>query len=159
LSNKVEQRLQWRRDKVRELSVKGLNQRQIASILKVGLTSVNEDLQYLRLQAKDNITKYVNEYLPAEYENCLEGLNNILTEAWRMSLDGEKREKIQALSLAKECYAMKLDLLSSATVTDRAVRFVDRNRDRGSEFKGIKSRLCVHRSKVGIFDLCSHHMI
>ena len=96
LSNKVEQRLQWRRDKVRELSVKGLNQRQIASISKVGLTSVNEDLQYLRLQAKDNITEYVNEYLPVEYENCLEGLNNILTEGWRMSLDGEKREKIQA---------------------------------------------------------------
>jgi hypothetical protein len=26
---------------------------------------------------------------------------------------------------------MKLDLLSSATVVDRAVKFVDRNRDRG----------------------------
>jgi hypothetical protein len=44
-----------------------------------------------------------------------------------MSLNGEKRERMQALSLAKECYAMKLDLLSSATVIDRAVKFVDRN--------------------------------
>ena len=46
LSTRIEQRLQWRRDKVRELSVKGHNQRQIASILRVGLGSVNEDLQY-----------------------------------------------------------------------------------------------------------------
>jgi hypothetical protein len=35
---------------------------------------------------------------------------------------------MQALTLAKECYAMKLELLSSATVVDRAVRFVDRRR-------------------------------
>jgi hypothetical protein len=128
LSTKVEQRLQWRRDKVRELSVKGYTQRQIASILKVNLTSVNEDLQYLRQQSKQNISRYIDEYLPAEYENCLDGLNNILTEAWQMSLSGEKRERMQALTLAKECYAMKLDLLSSATVIDRAVKFVDNHR-------------------------------
>jgi len=134
LSTKVEQRLQWRRDKVRELSVKGYTQRQIASILKVNLTSVNEDLQYLRQQAKQNITKYINDYLPAEYENCLDGLNNILTEAWQMSLSGEKRERMQALTLAKECYSMKLDLLSSATVIDRAVKFVENhNRSRGRD--------------------------
>jgi len=36
----------------------------------------------------------------------------------------DKREKIQALSLAKECYAMKLDLLTNATVVDDAIRFV-----------------------------------
>jgi hypothetical protein len=120
--------LQWRRDKVRELSVKGYTQRQIASILKVGLASVNEDLHHLRQQAKQKITKYIDEYLPAEYDNCLDGLNNILTMAWHMSLDGEKRERMQALTLAKECYAMKLDLLSSATVIDRAVKFVDRHR-------------------------------
>jgi hypothetical protein len=128
LSTKVEQRLHWRRENVRELSVKGHNQRQIANILKVGLASVNEDLQYLRQQATMNIRHYIDEYLPAEYENCLDGLNNIMVEAWQMSLDGEKRERMQALSLAKECYAMKLDLLSSATVVGRAVKFVDRNR-------------------------------
>ena len=45
-----------------------------------------------------------------------------------LDTDSDKRERIQALSLAKECYAMKLDLLSSATVVQRAVDFVDRNR-------------------------------
>jgi hypothetical protein len=130
LSTKVEQRLQWRRDKVRELSVKGHNQRQIATILKVGLASVNEDLQYLRRQAKDNISRYIEEYLPAEYENCLDGLNDILQEAWTISkdIDSDKRGRIHALTLAKECYGMKLDLLSSASVIDRAVKFIVRHR-------------------------------
>jgi predicted transcriptional regulator len=126
-----EQRLNWRRDKVRELSVKGYTQRRIADMLKVSLTLVNEDLQHLRLKAKENISMYIEDYLPVEYENCLDGLNNILTEAWNMTTDtsSDKRERMQALSLAKECYAMKLDLLSSATVLDRAVKFVDRHRN------------------------------
>jgi hypothetical protein len=36
----------------------------------------------------------------------------------------DKREKIQALSLVKECYSMKLDLLTNATVIDDAITFV-----------------------------------
>jgi hypothetical protein len=35
-----------------------------------------------------------------------------------------KEKKIQALYLAKECYSMKLDLLTNATVVDDAIRFV-----------------------------------
>jgi hypothetical protein len=33
-------------------------------------------------------------------------------------------EKIQALSLAKECYSMKLDLLTNATIVEDAIRSV-----------------------------------
>jgi hypothetical protein len=36
----------------------------------------------------------------------------------------DNKEKIQALSLANECYSMKLDLLTNATVVDDAIRFV-----------------------------------
>jgi hypothetical protein len=44
-------------------------------------------------------------------------LNAITKEAWNTAVNTEdKREKIQALSLAKECYSMKLDLLTNATV-------------------------------------------
>jgi hypothetical protein len=53
------------------------------------------------------------------------GLNSILTEAWNTSHQAQdKREKLQALSLAKECYCMKLELLTCATVVDDAIRFV-----------------------------------
>jgi hypothetical protein len=46
---------------------------------------VCQDVAYLRQQAKENITRYIDERLPEEYERCLIGLNNILKEAWRMS--------------------------------------------------------------------------
>jgi hypothetical protein len=81
----------------------------------------------LRQQAKENITRYVDERLPEECEKCLVvGLNNVLKEAWAMSQtdDNAKGDKIKALALAKECYAMKLELLTNATVVDDAIRFV-----------------------------------
>src|SRR4026208_19714 len=120
-----EQQVQWRRDKVQELCSKGYSQREISQVLQVGLATVNRDISYLRDQAKANIKKYIDERLPEEYEKCLVGLNAITKEAWNTAANTEdKREKIQALSLAKECYSMKLDLLTNATVVDDAIRFV-----------------------------------
>ena len=53
------------------------------------------------------------------------GLTAITKEAWNTAQNTEdKREKIQALSLAKDCYSMKLDLLTNATVVDDAIKFV-----------------------------------
>jgi hypothetical protein len=89
---------------------------------------------FLRQKAKENIREYLNERLPDEYERCMAGINSILKEAWITSQNTEdKREKIQALSLAKECYSMKLDLLTNATVVDDAIRFVSSNVSKDKE--------------------------
>ena len=118
-------RIEWRRSKVQELSSKGHSQREIAQMLQVSNGTVNKDLSILRQQAKDNMKKYIDERLPEEYEKCLVGLTAITKEAWNTAANTEdKREKIQALSLAKECYSMKLDLLTNATVVDDAIKFV-----------------------------------
>jgi hypothetical protein len=88
-------------------------------VLQIGLAIVNRDISYIRNQAKTNIKKYIDERLPEEYEKCLVGLNAITKEAWNTGQNTEdKREKIQALSLAKEC------LLTNATVVDDDIRFV-----------------------------------
>jgi predicted transcriptional regulator len=127
---KERDRIDWRRSKVQELSSQGHSQREIAQILQVSNGTVNKDLFILRQQAKENIKRYIDERLPEEYEKCLVGLNAITKEAWNTAANTEdKREKIQALSLAKECYSMKLDLLTNATVVDDAIRFVSRSRE------------------------------
>src|SRR5215212_8148063 len=119
------QQAQWRRDKVQELCSKGYSQREISQTLQVGLATVNRDISYLRNQAKTNIKSYIDERLPEEYEKCLVGLNAITKEAWNTAHNTEdKREKIQALPLAKECYSMKLELLTNATVVDDAIRLI-----------------------------------
>ena len=117
----------WRKNQVLDLSSKGLSQADIARTLQVNESTISRDISSLNTQAKNNIRKYIDEHLPREYEKCLVGLTSILKEAWITAAKTEdKREKLQALSLAKECYAMKLELLTNATVVDDAIRFVSR---------------------------------
>jgi predicted transcriptional regulator len=123
--------LEWRRNTVQELASQGYNQSEISRILQISQPTINRDITYLRQQAKTNIKKYIDERLPEEYEKCLVGLTAITKEAWNTAHDPEyKREKIQALSLAKECYSMKLDLLTDATVVDDAIRFVSSHKSK-----------------------------
>ena len=125
LSTAVNSSLEWRRNKVQELASQGHNQSEISRILQISQPTINRDITYLRQQAEDNIKKYIDERLPEEYEKCLVGLTAITKEAWNTAQNtADKREKIQALSLAKDCYSMKLDLLTNATVVDDAIRFV-----------------------------------
>jgi predicted transcriptional regulator len=127
MNNSVE----WRRNKVQELASQGYNQSEISRILQISQPTINRDITYLRQQAKSNIKRYIDERLPEEYEKCLVGLNAITKEAWNTAYNTEdKREKIQALSLAKECYSMKMDLLTNATVVDDAIRFVSSNKSK-----------------------------
>ncbi len=117
--------VEWRRAKVLELLSKGDSQSEIAKVLQVDLSIIGRDVYFLRQQAKHNIKRYIDERLPEEYEKCLVGLTMITKEAWNTSQQAQdRREKIQALSLAKDCYSMKLDLLTNATVVDDAIRFV-----------------------------------
>jgi predicted transcriptional regulator len=131
--------VEWRRRNVFELSSKGLSQLEIAKTLQISESTISRDLDYLKQQSKENIRKYIDERLPEEYEKCLVGLTAILREAWNTSQQTEdRREKIQALSLAKECYSLKLDLLTNATVVDDAIRIVaekSKEKDREEQVK------------------------
>jgi hypothetical protein len=123
--NQKKDSIEWRRSKVQELIVKVYNHYEIASTLQISRPTITKDIQYLRECARQNIKRYIDEGLPEEYEKCLVGLNAIIKEAWNTAQQTEdKREKVQALSLAKECYSMKLELLTNATVVDDAIRFV-----------------------------------
>ena len=118
-----------RREKVLELTAKGYSQRQIESMLNISHGTVNNDQTFLRQQAKINIQRHIDERLPEEYEKCLVGINAINKEAWTISQNAEdNREKISALALAKECYSMKLDLLTNAELVSNAAKFVEKHK-------------------------------
>jgi hypothetical protein len=125
MNQKKDDNIEWRRNKVQELASQGYNHSEISKILQISRPTITRDIYHLRQQAKHNIKTYIDERLPEEYEKCLVGLNAITKEAWNTAHQTEdKRENIQALSLAKECYSMKLDLLTNATVVDDAIRFI-----------------------------------
>jgi hypothetical protein len=137
--------LEWRRSKVLELASQGLNQSEISRTLQISQPTISRDCIFLRQQAKQNIRKYIDERLPEEYEKCLVGLNSIVKEAWSiLQQTQDRRERIQALLLAKDCYAMKLDLLTNATVIDDAIRFVASNTTNTNHSSTLHERGRVH---------------
>ena len=123
--------------------------RVIARKLHLDRSIVCRDIAYFMQQAQEEFKTYLNQRLPMEYELCFEGLKSILKESWKIESDSEdRREKMQALSLAKECYAMMLDLASSASVVERAARFVEkihiqRQQPQSSALQDAKVRIDV----------------
>jgi hypothetical protein len=86
--------------------------------------------------------------LPEEYGKCLVGLTAILREAGATSNQTQdSKEKIRTLSLAKECYYMKLDLLTNATVVKDAIRFVSEH-NKKEEVKDISSVAAVAKEEI-----------
>jgi hypothetical protein len=128
LIRNAKQTLEWRRSKVLELSSEGRNQSDIARILQVSPATVNADIHFLKQEAKENIRRYIDERLPFEYHKCLVGLDAILCKMSDIATNTESssRDVLQATSVKMQAYAMKIDLLSNATVIEKAVQFVDR---------------------------------
>jgi IS30 family transposase len=125
MGSENKQMIEWRRSQVFKLWSEGYSEREIGKQLQVSDTTIHNDIVFLVRKAKDNISLYVDDKLPSEYERCLVGINSILKEAWDMSKGIEdKKERIQALSLAKECYSMITDLLTNVGVIREAMRFV-----------------------------------
>lgn len=86
-------------------------------------------MQYLKQEAKEKIRQYIDDHLPFEYHKCLVGLDAIVCKMSDIvnSAESDSRDILQAIGVKMQAYAMKIDLLSNATVIERAIQFVDRN--------------------------------
>jgi hypothetical protein len=56
-----------------------------------------------------------------------------------------KSDKINALTLAKECYSMKLELLTNVTVVDDTIRFVASNAVKTTEKANFGKMITVDK--------------
>jgi hypothetical protein len=126
---KKHEQIDWRRGRVAELSAQGHSIREIGSMLKVSMSLISLDIQFLKQQAKDNIKNY-EDRLSYEYEKCLTGITTIMRQAFLTSSEEHipTREKLQALSLAKDCSQFKLDLITNVGVVDSAVKFIEQKK-------------------------------
>lgn len=125
-------RIDWRRDKVLELSVKGYNQTNISKILNIHKSTISRDIEYLRTIAKENLKQHIEDRLPFEYEQCFQGITQIIQHVWMLSekSDNNTKEKLQSLSLAKDCYTIKIDLLTNSNLIKDAMKFVEQSKDK-----------------------------
>ena len=112
-------------EQIQDFLIQGLNQYEIADILKVSQPTINNDVQFLREKASEIMQNHIQDVLPAEFQNCLAGINRILKMTWQIANNAdnnsyevvsskvEDRIKLQALALANEYYKYKMDLVTN----------------------------------------------
>ena len=75
----------WRRNKVQQLLVRGYSQWDVAEELQIDQSTVSRDIQYLRQQAQKYLQKPIQLKLPEEYQRCLTGMNQVLKLIWQIA--------------------------------------------------------------------------
>lgn len=114
-----------------ELSSQGRTEREIATILKVGLGTVARDMSFLNKQARENLKYHIQERLPAQYLKCQNGLEQVLKMAWNIIIIDSVNQttKLQALSLIGDIYKYQMDLSTNGVVITDAIKYVNGKMD------------------------------
>ena len=124
-------KVDWRRNKVLELSSQGYSQRDIASTLQVGLGTVNKDILFLRQMSRENLQHHIHERVPEEYQNCMTGMKINLRQTLEIAeTTSDPRTKLQARAIANDCYKYIMDLTTNGVVITDAIKFVQTNKEK-----------------------------
>jgi hypothetical protein len=129
LSTKTQQ-MEWRRDRVLELSSQGFTQSDIATVLQVDKSIINRDMAYLRDQAQENLQKHIHQTIPEEYQKAMTGINQVLRMCWSIiSKTEDEKTKLQALALINDCNKYKIDLSTNGIVITDAIKYINGKMD------------------------------
>jgi hypothetical protein len=134
--------IEWRRAKVIELVSKGKNLSEIAEILKIDVSTVSRDYQYIRENASKVLEKYLVETVPLEMAKCLSRLTAISDKAWSMvERAKDDKEKAAALALAQRTAVLILNIVTNnKAVVDDALKFSDSVESKGRQ-KEAKNKI------------------
>ena len=123
--------LEWRRDKVVALYSEGRNQSTIAKILHLSRVTVHRDLHYKIQETRSKARIFLEERIPFENEICRVGLNKVLEKVWDIINDERtsERARLHALSLAKDCYAMRMNLLESKAEIEQTMQLIFKHQE------------------------------
>lgn len=123
--SKKQQQIQWRRERVFDYYAAGYLQSEIADKLQVERWIICRDMAYIKRQAKFHLKSYLEEKLPIDLETTIAGLTAILKRSLQIADTTEdNREKIQALSLARDTYSTRMSILTDINVVDDIIKMV-----------------------------------
>jgi hypothetical protein len=151
--NQKKKLLQYRRERVLNLYSEGRSQYDIAKEMQISQPTIHRDLQFERKRINCGLDTYFEEQLPLEHQACIVGINRIIRMAWEIAwksfgrkpdsrfslvlgrtgyppsvyedIDSGHKIILQALSLAKDCYRMKADLMAHTTTANKAAKLIE----------------------------------
>ena len=113
---KYRKQIDWRRNKVRELLIRGYSQYEISSTLHISQPTISRDIDFIRSYA---ISDEKRKNLPYRYyyeqQNALDGVAELMKYLWSIIEHPkiEVKEKIHAMKLILQSQYMRLKLVDS----------------------------------------------
>jgi hypothetical protein len=130
ISKAQQQQIDWRRDRVLELSSQGFSQSDISTALQVDRSIISRDVAYLRRQSHALLAHHIHETIPEEYEKSMNSLRQVLRLTWAIvSKTPDEKTRLQALTLITECNKYKMDLATSGTIVSEALKSLQSRMD------------------------------
>src|SRR5215212_8224193 len=112
--NKYQNQMAWRRNKVKELLTRGYAQYEIANVLHISQPTISRDIHYIKKEIRKSAENYA-EHLFEIYRNTLLGVDEVIKKLW-VTIDSPRtdaKEKIKAITLIRQCYKDRLELIRS----------------------------------------------
>ena len=113
---KYRKHIDWRRNKVRELLIRGYSQYEISITLHLSQPTISRDIDFIR---KENSSPAKRKNLAYRYyyeqQNCLDGVQELMKNLW-LIIDNPKievKERMKAMNLIMQCYYMRSKLIDS----------------------------------------------
>jgi P4 family phage/plasmid primase-like protien len=95
---------------------------EIADTMHLTRATVDKDIRLFQAQARETVKKYLDQYLPEQFQECILGLDKVRKIGWQIihssqsdSLD-DKRMRLAGAELVNDCISRKAELLGNVEV-------------------------------------------
>jgi predicted transcriptional regulator len=137
---KYQKQIDWRRNKVRELLIRGYSQYEISNSLHLSQPTISRDIDFIRNPTNNAVkTKDLSYLYYYELQNALDGIQELMKILWLL-IDNPKievKERMKAIKLMLYCYNMRFGLIDTEPLIKR---FSDREEKVKSDEEALRIR-------------------
>jgi predicted transcriptional regulator len=115
-AKKYRKQIDWRRNKVRELLIRGYSQYEISSTLHISQPTISRDINFIKNQTNSASKQDLAQRMCYEQQNGLDGVGELMKNLW-LIIDNPKievKERMKDMKLIMQCYYMRSKLLNSS---------------------------------------------
>ena len=119
------QQVEWRRDRVLELSSQGFSQSDISTVLHVDRSIISRDMAHLRHRARENLQHHIHQTIPEEYHKAVNTLNQVLRMTWSIvGKTEDEKTRLQALALINDVNKYRTELVTNGVIVHDSLRVI-----------------------------------
>jgi hypothetical protein len=161
-SRKVQQQIDWRRNKLSDYLVKGMSLPDISRVMNIPYDTLYKDQCILAAQAREKMRNHIAD-LPLNIKQATDGLNKLISMLYdiagapsspSMSSDmGNTRKtsdhvRVMAISLIKDCMKEKIEILTSQAAVTHALDFVEKTKQQVKEQFNQDMQQVIEQDKI-----------